>query len=113
MVAVPKPAELGFRWLSDAGQNQMCLRYHGRAAREAHPDERERTLSGSPGAAAALAGSWFSFDRTVLVLVLKPRPVYAWLRCRSLPNWASDGYRMRAKIRCACVIMGGPPGRHI
>src|ERR1039457_5978827 len=56
-----------------------------------------------------------SFDRTVLVLVLvlvlKPRPVYAWLRCRSLPNWASDGYRMRAKIRCACVIMGGPPGR--
>src|ERR1022692_1270096 len=56
MVAVPKPAELGFRWLSDAGQNQMCLRYHGRAAREAHPDERERTLSGSPGAAAALAG---------------------------------------------------------
>src|ERR1017187_2491006 len=49
--------------------------------------------------------SWFSFDRTVLVfvLVLKPRPVYAWLRCRSLPNWASDGCRMRTKSRGACV----------
>src|ERR1039458_4975631 len=56
--------------------------------------------------------SWFSFDRTVLVfvLVLKPRPVYAWLRCRSLPNWASDGCRMRTKIRGACVMMGGRAG---
>src|ERR1035438_4871684 len=92
-----------------------CVRATGAMPAELDPLARRRCRP--TGGVATTSSFMFlvSFDRTVLVLVLvlvlKPRPVYAWLRCRSLPNWASDGYRMRAKIRCACVIMGGPPGR--
>src|ERR1017187_8758212 len=44
MVAVPKPAKLGFRWLSDADQNQRGLRYDGRARRGDAPRMNENEL---------------------------------------------------------------------